>query len=127
MSALELGCAYRGSQSFVENDERKMSVPRFVRVAKTSDIVPDTAIRLEIEGQEIAVYNVNGEYLATSDICTHMRASLSAGSIENGVVICPLHGMRYEIKTGEVIGTRRWPNLRIYTVRVEGDNVEIEL
>ena len=51
----------------------------------------------------IAVFNVDGEFFALDDLCTHGSASLSAGEIDKGQVICPLHFGSFEIRTGKPI------------------------
>ena len=48
----------------------------------------------------IAVFNLEGEFFATLDRCTHGNASLSAGEVDDGQVICPLHFGSFDIRTG---------------------------
>jgi len=52
------------------------------------------------EGQRIAVFNSGGEFHAISDTCVHAGASLGTGWLQDDYVACPLHGWRFNIKTG---------------------------
>ena len=90
---------------------------------KTSDIAPGEALRIEIGEREIAIFNLDGVFYATSDVCTHSFASLSDGFIEEDCVECPLHGGRFDIKTGAAIEEPCTEDLETFPVRVDGDTV----
>ena len=49
---------------------------------KTSDILPGKMIKVSIDGRDILVANIDGEYCATDDSCTHSGSSLSEGKLE---------------------------------------------
>ena len=100
---------------------------RFVKVAAAAQIAPGSALKVRIEDREIAVFNLDGEFLATADQCTHMNASLSEGRVTSAHVICPWHGARFEVRTGRCLGAKPHPSLQTYNVRLEGDDVEVEL
>ena len=51
----------------------------------------------------VAIYNLEGEYFATSDVCTHGQAFLSDGDIRGNEIICPYHEGTFDIKTGEPV------------------------
>ncbi len=91
--------------------------------AKTGDIAQGEALRIEIGEREIAIFNLEGAFYATSDVCTHSFASLSDGFIEDDCIECPLHGGRFDIKTGAVIEEPCTEPLEIFPVRVDGDTV----
>ena len=79
----------------------------FRKVAETKDLEPGTARLVEIEGKEIALFNVDGEFHAIDNTCTHVGGPLAEGTIESDVVTCPWHGATYSIKTGEVLSSAR--------------------
>jgi naphthalene 1,2-dioxygenase ferredoxin component len=70
-------------------------------VADAADIPPGTMMHVELDGRMIALYNVDGDFYATDDICTHRRARLSDGYLEGTVVQCPLHFGKFDITTGQ--------------------------
>ncbi len=100
-----------------------MSDIEFHAVAKTSDIDEGEAAQVLIGKREIAVYNLNGEFYATDDICTHAYASLADGYIEGELIECPLHGGCFEIKTGKATTPPVTDDLKTYAVKIEGDDI----
>jgi 3-phenylpropionate/trans-cinnamate dioxygenase ferredoxin subunit len=99
----------------------------FVRVAKTSDIPNGAGAYFDVDGAPIAIFHVDGQYYATTDICTHEEASLSEGELEGEIVECPLHGARFNVRTGDVKALPAVVKLQTYPVRVVGDNLEVEV
>ncbi len=63
-------------------------------VAKTDEIGPGEAKLIEIDGQEIALFNLNGEFYAISNECSHVGGPLCEGDVEGDKVVCPWHGER---------------------------------
>lgn len=99
----------------------------FVRVAATSDIPPGKSVLVEIEGIRIAVFNLDGEYYAIEDVCTHDGGPLVEGEIiEGGQVQCPRHGARFDIRTGEALSMPAFEPTPSYQVQVEGEDIYVE-
>ena len=106
----------------------------FVAVAKTSEIAPGSMKKVVVEGKEILLANVGGSFYAVSERCPHMGGHLSEGSIEDGIVTCPRHGSRFDVRTGQAV---RGPKIlfvrmgvgdnRGYPVTIEGADVLIDL
>lgn len=94
---------------------------------RASEIPPDTAVREEIAGRVIAIYNLGGNFHATDDTCTHALASLSQGEISGDEIICPLHFATFNIKTGQCTGGPAVADLHSYPVRVVNDQLQIEV
>jgi len=97
------------------------------RVASVSQLPPGAMRRVLLEGIEIALGNLVGEFFAVDDVCTHAYASLSEGSLVNGELECPLHGGCFDPRTGAAKGGIVTEDLRRFAVRVEGDDVLISL
>ena len=99
----------------------------FVKVAKTDEIVPGQGKMIEVGGKKIALFNVEGSFHAIDDTCTHRGGPLSEGSLEGNQVTCPLHGARFDVTTGEVLGPPAPQGVARYNVRVEGSDIEVEI
>jgi nitrite reductase/ring-hydroxylating ferredoxin subunit len=95
----------------------------FHRVAAASDIPAGEGLRVKLDHLEIAVFNIDGEFYAIDDVCTHAFASLSEGFVEGDVIECPLHSGRFEIKTGKAVSAPCEVDLRTYPVRREDDAI----
>ena len=81
-----------------------------------SELAAGEIRRVEVEGREpIAVYNVDGQFYATDDNCSHKWASLATGWLEGHVVVCPWHGGAHDVRDGRAVGPpcvrplRTWP------------------
>ncbi|GLR67194.1 hypothetical protein GCM10010909_18750 [Acidocella aquatica] len=65
----------------------------------------------------IAIYNVDGKFYATDDLCTHGEVSLTEEGILTGCIIeCSWHFGSFDVTTGEVVTTPCNKNLLTYTV-----------
>jgi 3-phenylpropionate/trans-cinnamate dioxygenase ferredoxin subunit len=97
----------------------------FVKVARRGELMPGKMKRVDLDGRRILLANVDGRYCAADDTCTHEDASLSTGFLKGDIVKCPLHGSRFNLRTGEVLDDPAEQNLRTYRVRVDGDDILI--
>ena len=95
----------------------------FHPVATTADLDGDEAMQVTIGRKEIALYNLDGAYYATDDICTHAYASLADGYVDNGQIECPLHGACFDIKTGKSMTPPANRDLDTYPIRIDGDTI----
>ena len=98
-----------------------------ILVGKTSDIPSGKMTMVSTDGKDILVTNVDGNYYAMDDTCTHTGASLSEGSLDGSTVTCPWHGSTWDCKTGKMIAFGvQLKDLSSYKVMVESDNVFVE-
>jgi ethylbenzene dioxygenase ferredoxin component len=73
-----------------------------IKVCEVTELSPGEMKAIEVdELPPVALYNVDGEFYATSNICTHAIALLTEGYLEGGTVECALHGGCFDVKTGE--------------------------
>jgi len=101
----------------------------FVKLATIHDIPNGEARAFEHDGQRIAIYHVGETFYATSDICSHAYAELSDGYLEpdDYKIECPLHGSCFDIRTGAALTLPAYEPIASYPVRVEGEDVLVEL
>jgi naphthalene 1,2-dioxygenase ferredoxin component len=99
----------------------------WVKVASRDAVAEGEVTGATVGGKEIALYNIDGEFFATSNVCTHAFALLSDGWLDGDVIECPLHGGRFEVKTGKGLGPPIPCDLKTYPTRIVGDDIEIGL
>lgn len=97
------------------------------RAASLSSIREGAVIGADVGITPIALYNLGGEIFATAGICTHALALLSEGWVEDGKIECPLHQGLFDIRTGKALCAPLTQDLRTYTVKVEGDDIFVDL
>ncbi len=104
-----------------------MSEEKWVSVAARSALNEGAMLGVEVGDESIALYNVDGEIYATSNVCTHAFAMLTDGFLDGDIIECPLHGGCFKVKTGEGQGAPVTDDLRTYPVRIVGDNIEVQV
>jgi len=96
-------------------------------VCKADELKPGEVRRVVVDGIPIAVFNLNGEYLALDDICSHALSSLSEGYIEDGFVECPKHGSQFDIHTGQPHSLPATRPVARHPVTVKDDEIYVEV
>lgn len=99
----------------------------FYPVAKVDRITPGEMRYVEVGPDEepVCLINLDGEFYALNDCCTHEDASLSDGEIIGDEVECPLHGGAFEIRTGMPASFPVVIPAKTYLVRIVGDEVQV--
>jgi nitrite reductase/ring-hydroxylating ferredoxin subunit len=89
---------------------------------------PAEVKQIEVAGRApVALYNLDGEFFATDDTCTHGEASLAEGDIDGDEIYCPFHMGAFDIRTGEATVAPCAQALRSYGVNVVGNSIKIEV
>jgi nitrite reductase/ring-hydroxylating ferredoxin subunit len=94
------------------------------RIASTSEVPEGSGIAVDVGAKRIAVFRYRGQLFALDETCPHRGGPLHAGSIEEGVVLCPWHMWRFELATG-CSPVNPLSRVRTYPVRVSGGDVFI--
>lgn len=102
-------------------------MPEFVSVGKASQIEDGEVKVFNVDGQAIAVASSGGSLYAFDDTCTHAQCSLAEGDLDGTTVICPCHDGEFDITTGEVLDGPPDEPVIVYPVRVDGDDLQIEI
>lgn len=80
---------------------------------------------IAVAGRDVALYEVDGEIFATSNICTHGHARMSDGFLEGREIECPLHQGRFDVCSGKALCAPLTEDIPIYPVRIENGRVFI--
>ncbi len=67
----------------------------------------------------VVVVRSGGAYFAVEDICTHDGAELAGGTIEGAEIICPRHGARFCLRTGEALTPPAYEPIRVFATKVD--------
>ena len=97
----------------------------FVKVASASDVPPGEMTVVDLDGVEIVVANLGGEFVAFQNECPHRGGPLGEGLLSGGVVECPFHAGQFDARTGEVISPPPTESIRTYAVQVDGGDIKV--
>ena len=97
----------------------------WVTVAKVGELTPGQWRVVTADDVPIVVFNLDGEYYAIEDVCTHDGGQLTGGSVEGDEIVCPRHGARFCIRTGEVLSPPAYEDVATFPVRVESGSVQV--
>ena len=99
-----------------------------VVVGKKADIQNGKMVHVEAGGKDILVANIEGNFYAMGDICTHAGANLHEGELEGKTLTCPWHGSKWDVTTGKLIAfAAKIKDEEAYKVIVEGDTVYVDV
>lgn len=94
-------------------------------VAPRSAVPAGDVIGVQIEGRDIALYDVDGEVYATDNVCTHGNARLCDGFVDGHEIECPLHQGKFDVRNGHPTCEPVTEKLRTYEVRIEDGQVMV--
>jgi nitrite reductase/ring-hydroxylating ferredoxin subunit len=101
-------------------------MPPRVEVCKVGDVAPGEVRKVEVGGLVLAVYNLDGEFYATDDACTHGPGSLSEGFVDGCHIECNFHQGVFDIRTGAVVQPPCIVPIKTYRTIVEQGTVYVE-
>jgi len=99
----------------------------FRKIATKSEIPLGKIKVFKINGKQISIANTEGEYFAFDDTCTHEECSLSEGYLDGYTLTCFCHAGQFDISTGEVLSPPPPAPIGVYKVKVEGEDILIEI
>jgi len=95
-------------------------------VAHVFDVKPGQVARVMVGKDPVCLGNVEGEFLAIHDICSHEYVELHEGWLEGDEVECPQHGSKFSMRTGAVRGLPATKPVPAYRVKVDGDDIYVQ-
>ena len=112
---------------FINEWGSAMPLKEFTKVAVVSEMGEKGLKAIEVAGEEICLAKVGDEFFAINNICTHFYTWLSEGGFagDGYDVQCPLHDSRFSLRTGKPTGPPANKPVKVYAVKVEGDDILI--
>jgi 3-phenylpropionate/trans-cinnamate dioxygenase ferredoxin subunit len=97
----------------------------WLRVAPVLDFPPGSRRVVELDGERILIFNLDGEYHAIEDLCSHDGGELASGELEGCTIVCPRHGARFDILTGAVTAPPAYEAIATLPTRINDGWVEV--
>jgi 3-phenylpropionate/trans-cinnamate dioxygenase ferredoxin component len=99
----------------------------WVKVAQVGELAPGQKKPLDLDGIAVLLFNVDGQYYAIEDVCTHDGAPLSGGRFTGTSIACPRHGARFDVCTGKALTMPAVEPVESYPVKIEGNDILVEV
>lgn len=94
------------------------------RLIAEQEFPEEGKLATRIAGWYVLVGRTDDGLFAVNDRCTHQASLLSNGRIRRGMIMCPLHGARFELDGGACVGGA-YPGLRTFPLRVQDGAIEV--
>lgn len=98
----------------------------WVTVAAAGELAPGASKVVDVDGTTVAVFNINGEYFAIEDVCTHDGGELASGELDGDQIVCPRHGARFCVRTGEALSAPAYEPTAKFPLRIENGVVQVK-
>lgn len=99
----------------------------FVKAAILSDIPPGQVRVIELEEEDVALCNVDGQIYAVVNVCTHDEGPLGEGYLLGDEIECPRHGARFNVRTGEAKSLPAIIPIPTLGVKIDGDEIWVDV
>ena len=97
----------------------------WVDVAGQEDLTPGSWRVVDLDDVRVAVFNIEGEFYAIEDVCTHDGEELTGGDVEGDKIYCPRHGACFDLRTGEALSAPAYEPVATFPVRVSSGVVQV--
>ncbi len=98
----------------------------WIKVANTNEIPSGGWKTVPIENSVVVIVNLEGDFFAFIDSCTHDGSPLAGEPLEGDTIVCPRHGARFCVKTGRVLEGPAYEDLLIFPVKIEDGLIWIQ-
>ena len=100
----------------------------FIKVTTKSEIPQSSIKEFEVNKVMVAIANLNGEFFAIENTCTHDGGPLGEGEVVDGCCVeCPRHGAKFDLKTGGVMNLPATMPVASYEVKVKGEDIFVKV
>jgi naphthalene 1,2-dioxygenase system ferredoxin subunit len=102
-------------------------VGEYVKLGQTEGFRPGETAFVRIDGKAVLLVNVEGQFYALSNFCSHSRCYLHQGKLKGKVITCPCHFAEFDVTTGAALSPPAKESLDTYPVRIEGTDILVAL
>ena len=97
----------------------------WVDVIDASAMANGENVVVDVDGTDVAVFKIDGDFYAIEDVCTHDGAEIASGELDGDEIICPRHGARFDIVTGRALSLPAVVPIPVYDLLIVGDEIRV--
>ena len=98
----------------------------WIDVGAADAVTESNPLTTEVDGYPIVIVPCGNELFAVEDRCSHDGESLAEAEVEACEIICPRHGARFSLRTGDALTPPAYEPIRTFNVRVENGRLLLE-
>jgi 3-phenylpropionate/trans-cinnamate dioxygenase ferredoxin subunit len=114
-----------GAHGKRDPNDLESTMSDWVDVAAQDDLPHGGVSLVDVDGTEVAVFNIGGQYYAIEDVCTHDGGTLAEGEVQGFEIECPRHGARFDLRTGRVTAPPAYEDITTFQVRIRDNRVQV--
>ena len=96
---------------------------QFFRAAELSELDPSGRLCTEVEDRFIVIVKLGDDIFCLDDVCTHDGGPLGEGELDEGCLVCPRHGAKFDVRTGEAVTMPATEPTKVHEVKLEGETI----
>ena len=108
--------------NYTQMDESKIE---YVEIAPSSELPNGERMFVEVEGKQIVIFNIAGQFFSIADVCSHDEGPVGEGDLEGCNITCPRHGAQFAVRTGKVTHMPAVVDIPAYPVRVVDGMIQL--
>jgi 3-phenylpropionate/trans-cinnamate dioxygenase ferredoxin component len=108
--------------NYTQIDKSKIE---YVEIAPASELPSGERMFVEIEGKQIVIFNIAGQYFSIADVCSHDEGPVGEGDLEGYNITCPRHGAQFDVRAGKVTQMPAVVDIPAYPVRVVDGMIQL--
>lgn len=97
----------------------------WIDVISQNGLAEGEHVVVDIDGVDVAVFNLEGSFYAIEDVCSHDGAEIASGELQGDEIVCPRHGARFCVKTGQVKSAPAYEDIACFKVRIENQIIQV--
>ncbi len=97
----------------------------WIDVCAADSVAENENVIVEVDGTDVAIFNIEGQFYAIEDVCSHDGAEIASGELQGDEIICPRHGARFCVKTGEVKCAPAYENIETFPLQIVDGQLQI--
>ena len=97
----------------------------WVDAVAVNDLTPGEHQVVDVDDVAVVVFNLDGEFFALEDVCTHDGSEIASGCVKDGEIECPRHGAKFCVRTGAVTAPPAYEPIDIFPVQIVNGRVQV--
>ena len=97
----------------------------WVNVVADKSLADNEHMVVDVDGTDVVVFKLADQCYALEDVCSHDGGDIASGQVEGDEIICPRHGARFCIKTGQVKSAPAYEDIESFPIRIEDGMVQV--